>query len=60
MEQEKVPYDEKTHTIIVDSMIVKRHAKEAIAYALQLKQDKIRSGHQAECSVLVRGPCLSC
>ena len=46
MEQEKVPYDDMTHTIIVDSMIVKRHAKEAIAYTLQLKEDKIRSALQ--------------
>ena len=48
MEQEKVPYDDMTHTIIVDSMIVKRHAKEAIAYTLQLKEDKIRSALQQD------------
>ena len=60
MEQEKVPYDEMTHTIIVDSMIVKRHVKEAITYALQLKQDKIRSAHRARCSVADQDPLLFC
>ena len=42
MQQEGVPYDTLTHCIIVDSMIVKRHAKEAIAYAQQMKADNIR------------------
>ena len=39
MREVGVPYHTLTHTAIVDSMIVKRDAKGAIAYVLQLKAD---------------------